>query len=65
MKKLLILTLLSTPVAGFAHAGHGHVDPGSLMHWLLTPEHAIPALIFACVFSWMLFRRNRKATQRK
>ncbi len=60
MKKLLSLAFASMPFAVFAHGGHSHFDPNSVVHYLGTPEHALPAFAVAAIAGWLLFRRRRK-----
>ncbi|MCB0521026.1 MAG: hypothetical protein H6577_20040 [Lewinellaceae bacterium] len=60
MKKLLTLLVISLPAASFAHGGHGLFDPNTLMHYVGTPEHALPILAIAAVVGWLLFRRKQR-----
>jgi len=47
MEKLIrisaaVIFILLTPVALFAHAGHGHESPLSPGHYVANPEHFLP-----------------------
>jgi hypothetical protein len=59
MKKLLTLAIAFLPLAVFAHGGHSSFDPTTLIHYLGTPEHALPGLAVAAVAAWLLFRRRK------
>ncbi len=60
MKKLLTISVALLPVSVFAHGGHSHFDPNSIIHYLGTPEHALPGFAVAAVAAWLLFRRRQK-----
>jgi hypothetical protein len=50
-----------------AHEGHGRADwHGSVLHYLLEPEHAVPAAILLvgaiAAASWLLRRARRGTT---
>ena len=58
----MLVTAIATPAA-FAHGGHG--DPqwaSTILHQLLEPEHAIPAMLGAAVlvFAGVAARRKRE-----
>jgi hypothetical protein len=38
----VISSVLLTPIAMFAHPGHGHENPLSPGHYVANPEHFIP-----------------------
>lgn len=61
MKKLLTFTIACLPAAAFAHGGHSHFDPHTLIHYLGTPEHAVPIFTIVAVLTWAWYRRRRKA----
>jgi hypothetical protein len=60
MKKLLTLAALLMPVAMFAHGGHGMFNADSILHYIGTPEHALPITGVSLVAGWLLYRRYRK-----
>jgi hypothetical protein len=65
MKKLLTFFLASSPLAAFAHGGHGIFDGNALMHYFASPEHAIPVAGIVLTVGIILFRRHRKAAAEK
>jgi hypothetical protein len=46
-----------------AHAGHGHTDGNSLLHWLIEPAHLslsiAAALVFAAGLGVVAWRKRR------
>lgn len=64
MKKLLTLAIAIFPAVVFAHGGHSHFDPTTLIHYLGTPEHALPIASIALIAGWFWFRRYRKVESR-
>ena len=66
MKKLTTIILGFVPFSLFAHGGHGLFDPHSLMHYLLSTEHALPVLILCAigvVFSIAHYRNEKARTK--
>ncbi|MFN6129321.1 MAG: hypothetical protein ACK6DC_23475 [Planctomycetota bacterium] len=41
-RMLTLLLVASMPAIALAHPGHGNADPSSLVHYLLSLEHAVP-----------------------
>lgn len=63
MRKLNIVALMTLPALSFAHSGHGILDGASMIHYLLSPMHAIPvgiAIIGAAIYFW---RKRHAATK--
>ena len=64
MRKLNFAALLLTlPALSFAHTGHGVLDGASMIHYLLSPMHAIPvgiALVGTAIYFW---RKKRAASK--
>lgn len=55
MRKLNIAALMTLPALTFAHSGHGVMEGASLIHYLLSPMHAIPvgiAIIGVGIYFW-------------
>lgn len=62
-----VISLLLTPLAMFAHPGHGHENPLSPGHYLANPEHFIPlaltigaVLIAALAYRAYLIRSKQR-----
>ena len=51
-----------SPLAAFAHAGHGHENPLSPGHYLGNPEHALP-LALSLTLIVVLFMIGRRILQ--
>jgi len=64
MKRFLVfvLTILSTPVVGLAHPGHGSTDGYTITHYFVEPEHAIFTWSFlvASFFLISFYKLKRK-----
>ena len=60
LKTILLMGVVYSPLAVFAHAGHGHENPLSPGHYLGNPEHAIPLALTLIV---VLFLAGRKLLQ--
>ena len=61
-KFILLAGATYSPLALFAHAGHGHENPLSPGHYLGNPEHALP-LALAITLIVVLFLIGRKVLQ--
>ena len=59
---LLLNTL--APGSVWAHAGHGVTDGSSLLHYILEPVHAVPAVVLAVAIGVPLVIRYWKRTRR-
>lgn len=64
MKKWFVLIFAFLPGLMYAHGGHGPFDPHTLIHYLGTPEHAIPIFTAVAVIAWV-WHRKRKAAGEK
>jgi hypothetical protein len=42
MKKWLLLLAALVPFIASAHDGHGIFDASNILHYIATPEHALP-----------------------
>jgi len=67
MKNSIVLKLaplfVSLPLIGFAHSGHGVMDGASMIHYLLSPLHAIPAAFIIIGLALYFFRKRRAASR--
>jgi hypothetical protein len=61
MKNALIILLFAMPGFAFAHDGHGQLGAQSLLHYLLEPVHALPAMAIAGATAALLLKSRRKA----
>jgi len=61
MKKLLLLAALLSPFFAAAHNGHGIFDASNIMHYITSPEHALP-LGGGIVLMGLLVRNRSKKT---
>jgi len=62
----LLTAATMSPLAVFAHAGHGHENPLSPGHYLGNPEHAIPlALTLTLIVALFLIGRKVLRTRAK
>ena len=60
----ILVALFFAPVSLLAHGGHGVPEGNSLIHYLLSPMHAIPmAIIIAGAV--LYFRWKRAVAQKK
>jgi hypothetical protein len=57
LKTILLAGVVSSPLAVFAHAGHGHENPLSPGHYLWNPEHAIPLALTLIVVLFLVGRK--------
>lgn len=61
MKKWLLLVLALMPFMAYAHDGHGIFDASNILHYIATPEHALP-LGGGIVLMGLLLRSRSKKT---
>ena len=59
MKKWLSLLFAIVPLIDTAHEGHGIFDPNLFMHFVGTPEHALPIAGVVVLTAIILFRRKK------
>lgn len=70
MKKLLnsalVLLMMSLPLTGWAHPGHGESDGFTLIHYFREPLHAVVSLgILATLFVYFIrWSRNKSQQER-
>lgn len=60
MKKWLLLLPVFIPLMATAHGGHGLFDPNSWMHYVGTPEHALPIAGVVVLTAALLYRKGKK-----
>ena len=70
MKKFLysafILLMLSLPLTGWAHPGHGESDGFTLIHYFCEPLHVVASLgIVATLFVYFIRWSRSKAQQER
>jgi hypothetical protein len=61
-RSILLAAATMSPLAVFAHAGHGHENPLSPGHYLWNPEHALP-LTLAVALIVVLFVVGKRMLQ--
>lgn len=61
MKKWLLLLAAFMPFIASAHDGHGIFDASNILHYITTPEHALP-LGGGIVLMGLLLRSRSKKT---
>jgi hypothetical protein len=61
MRKWLLILAASLPFIASAHDGHGIFDASNILHYITTPEHAIP-LGGGIVLIGLLLRSRSKKT---
>ena len=62
MKKRVLSFAMLSPLALFAHEGHGHTEGFTIIHYLLEPLHMIVTgiIVFALVMLFRSLRRKEK-----
>lgn len=66
LKSILLAGVTFSPVALFAHAGHGHENPLSPGHYVGNPEHALPlALAIALIVLFVVGKRMLQTKAKK
>ena len=59
-----MVTILSLPQSLLAHSGHGVMEGNSLVHYLLSPSHAITLGVIVlgvlAFFGWKRFATQKK-----
>jgi len=61
MKKWLLLVAVLMPFIASAHNGHGIFDASNILHYITTPEHALP-LGGGIVLMGLVLRSRSKKT---
>ncbi|MCC6725936.1 MAG: hypothetical protein IT258_15615 [Saprospiraceae bacterium] len=61
MKKWLLLVPAFMPFIASAHDGHGIFDASNILHYITTPEHALP-LGGGIVLMGLLMKKRSKKT---
>jgi len=61
MKKWLLFLPLLLPYIASAHEGHGIFDASNILHYLTTPEHALPLGGGIVLIGLVLRSRSKKA----
>jgi hypothetical protein len=64
-KSILLAIASFSPLAVFAHAGHGHENPLSPGHYLGNPEHVIPLALTILVVSLLIGRKLFQAKTKR
>jgi hypothetical protein len=60
MKKWLLFVPVLLPFIAAAHNGHGFFDASNIMHYLTSPEHALPLGGGIVLMGLVLRSRNKK-----
>lgn len=60
MKKWLLLVLALMPFMAYAHDGHGIFDASNILHYIATPEHALPLGGSIVLMGLLLKNRSKK-----
>lgn len=55
--------MMALPALSFAHTGHGVMDGASMIHYLLSPMHAIPVGIAVIATAFYFWRKKRAASK--
>ena len=60
MKKWLLFVPVMLPFIAFAHDGHGIFDASNILHYITTPEHALPLGGGIVLLGLLLKNRSKK-----
>jgi hypothetical protein len=60
MKKCLLLASMLLPFIATAHDGHGIFDASNILHYITTPEHALPLGGGIVLLGLLLKNRSKK-----
>lgn len=60
MKKWLLLVPAIMPFMAYAHDGHGIFDASNILHYIATPEHALPLGGGIVLMGLLLKNRSKK-----
>jgi hypothetical protein len=60
MKKWLLLASVLLPFIATAHDGHGIFDASNILHYITTPEHALPLGGGIVLLGLLLKNRSKK-----
>lgn len=60
MKKWLLLVPAFMPFIASAHDGHGFFDASNILHYITTPEHALPLGGGIVLIGLLLKNRSKK-----
>lgn len=60
MKKLLLLAAVLSPFFAAAHNGHGIFDASNILHYITSPEHALPLGGGIILMGLVMRSRNKK-----
>lgn len=63
-KFLLAAASMALPFAAFAHAGHSNFSADHMLHYLATPDHAVPVISGALLVIIMAFKVRKQLALR-